>query len=77
MITIEEIVIGGVYRGKSGLPRKVKKFTQSSMRGTKKVSSPFGADIEYIRIDQDRKEHKGGYCWCGTFANWAIERIDI
>lgn len=60
MIKIEEIKIGGVYRGKTGLPRKVKQFWRYTPGRGKKVTSPTGADIEYIRVDADGKDYKGG-----------------
>jgi hypothetical protein len=71
---IEDIKIGKVYGNGKGMYRKVIGFSVGNMMRT----TPYGADIHYIRCDENglvNATAKKLSCWCSTFASWAKDEV--
>lgn len=77
MMSIDDLKIGDQYKGEAGLGRKIVGFWQVKMgRSNKRVRTPHGAVIEYVRIDGEGNELPGtAKCEATTFAKWASEKL--
>jgi hypothetical protein len=62
----DEIVVGGVYRGKKGMARRIVAIEASVL----------GAIVVYRGVRANGTEGNRTKVWLHAFASWATERVD-
>ena len=71
MIRSSAIKPGITFIGRSGLMRRVNKFSICGANGHGWVG-----DVFYTPIDRNGKESKEKSCYSGDFARWAVEELN-